>query len=65
MDMPRELQRRLLLHAFAELGATRPRGPELTRALETLRKGTTTTLSGLKIEGGATWRLHPAPPRRR
>jgi tRNA(Ile)-lysidine synthase len=64
-DMPRELQRRLLLHAFAELGATRPRGPELTRALETLRKGTTTTLSGLKIEGGATWRLHPAPPRRR
>ena len=64
-DMPRELQRRLLLHAFAELGARRPRGPELARALDALRKGATTTLSGLKIEGGATWRLRPAPARRR
>ena len=38
-SLPRELQRRLLLAAFAELGAPRPRGPELARALDTLRKG--------------------------
>lgn len=63
-EVPRELQRRLLLAAFAELGAPRPRGPELARALDTLRKGGTTTLSGLKLEGGARWRLRPAPPRR-
>ncbi|MEO6581901.1 MAG: tRNA lysidine(34) synthetase TilS [Sphingomicrobium sp.] len=62
--MPRELQRRLLLTAFAELGATRPRGPDLARALETLRKGGKTTLAGLKLEGGPTWRLRAAPPRR-
>jgi len=63
--VPRELQRRLLLAAFAELGAPRPRGPEFARALDTLRKGGTTTLAGLKLEGGATWRLRPAPPRRK
>ena len=63
-EVPRELQRRLLLAAFAELGAPRPRGPELARALDTLRKGGTTTLSGLRLEGGARWRLRPAPPRR-
>ncbi|MEO8175670.1 MAG: tRNA lysidine(34) synthetase TilS [Sphingomicrobium sp.] len=64
-DVPRELQRRLLLHAFAELGAPHPRGPELARALESLRKGASTTLSGLKLEGGPTWRARPAPARRR
>jgi tRNA(Ile)-lysidine synthase len=64
-DMPRELQRRLLLAAFAELGAPRPRGPELARALDSLRKGGATTLAGLKLEGGDTWRLRPAPARRR
>ncbi|MEO8547250.1 MAG: tRNA lysidine(34) synthetase TilS [Sphingomicrobium sp.] len=63
--VPRELQRRLLLTAFAELGAQRPRGPELARALDTLRRGGTATLAGLKLEGGATWRLRAAPPRRK
>ncbi len=62
--LPRELQRRLLLAAFGELGAPRPRGPELGRALDKLRKGGTTTLAGLKLEGGAAWRLRAAPPRR-
>jgi len=62
--LPRELQRRLLLAAFAELGAPRPRGPELGRALDKLRKGGTTTLAGLKLEGGTAWRLRFAPPRR-
>ena len=63
--VPRELQRRLLLAAFIELGAPRPRGPELSRALDTLRKGGSTSLSGLKLEGGARWCAAPAPPRRR
>jgi tRNA(Ile)-lysidine synthase len=63
--LPRELQRRLLLAAFDQLGAPRPRGPELDRARKALRDGRTATLSGLKLTGGATWRLTPAPPRRR
>ena len=63
-EIPRELQRRLLLAAFAELGAAKPRGPDLARALDTLRKGGQTTLAGLKLEGGPTWQLRPAPPRR-
>lgn len=62
--VPRELQRRLLLAAFAELDATRPRGPELARALDKLRKGGATTLAGLKLEGGETWRLSKAKARR-
>jgi tRNA(Ile)-lysidine synthase len=62
--IPRELQRRLLLAAFAEMGGPTPRGPELSRALDKLRKGGTTTLAGLKLEGGGTWWLRPAPPRR-
>ncbi|HUE79686.1 MAG TPA: tRNA lysidine(34) synthetase TilS [Sphingomicrobium sp.] len=62
--IPRELQRRLLLAAFAELGASRPRGPELARALDVLRAGGKTTLAGLKLDGGPTWRLQLAPPRR-
>jgi tRNA(Ile)-lysidine synthase len=63
--VPRELQRRLLLAAFDELGAPTPRGPELARALDTLRKGGVTTLGGLKLEGAAKWRLAAAAPRRR
>jgi tRNA(Ile)-lysidine synthase len=63
-DLPRELRRRLLAAAFAELGAPAPRGPDLMRALESLEAGQTVTLSGLKLEGGSFWRLAPAPPRR-
>jgi len=63
-DLPRELKRRLLLAAFAELGAAPPRGPDLLRALEAIERGETVTLSGLKLEGGTLWRLSLAPPRR-
>ena len=63
--VPRELQRRLLLVAFDELEVPRPRGPELARALNTLRNGGVATLAGVKLEGGETWRLQPAPPRRK
>lgn len=63
-DVPRELQRRLLLAALAELGVRRPRGPELARAMDRLAKGEATTLGGLKLQGGSVWRLRLAPSRR-
>lgn len=63
-DLPRELKRRLLLAAFAELAAPPPRGPDAMRALEALERGETVTLSGLKLEGGTRWRLTLEPPRR-
>jgi tRNA(Ile)-lysidine synthase len=63
-DLPRELKRRLLLAAFAELGAPSPRGPELMHAMDSLERGETVTLSGLKLAGGEKWRLSWAPPRR-
>lgn len=63
-DLPRELKRRLLLAAFAELAAPPPRGPDAMRALDALERGETVTLSGLKLEGGTCWRLAPEPPRR-
>jgi tRNA(Ile)-lysidine synthase len=62
-DLPRELRRRLLLAAFAELGAPAPRGPELIRAMDSLEAAQTVTLSGLKLEGGAQWRLSREPAR--
>jgi tRNA(Ile)-lysidine synthase len=64
LDLPRELKRRLLLAAFAELGAPIPRGPELIRAMDRLDAGEAATLSGIKLDGGSLWRLSPAPPRR-
>ena len=64
--VPRELQRRLLLGpAFAELGAPHPRGPELPARSTRCARAEPPTLAGLKLEGGATWRLRPAPPRRK
>jgi tRNA(Ile)-lysidine synthase len=63
--LPRELQRRLLLHGFDLMGAHRPRGPELDRARKALRAGKSTTLAGLKLEPGPPWKLSAAPPRRR
>jgi tRNA(Ile)-lysidine synthase len=65
LDLPRELRRRLLLAAFAELAAPVPRGAELMHALDQLAAGETVTLSGLKLQGGAAWRLTTAPPRSR
>lgn len=64
-DLPREMQRRLLLAAFDRLGVHRPRGPELDRARKALRAGKTVTLAGLKLEPGPPWKLSPAPPRRK
>jgi tRNA(Ile)-lysidine synthase len=63
--LPAELQRRLLLIAFARFHAAEPRGPDLMRAIETLSRGDTATLSGLKLDGGPVWRVSKAPPRRK
>lgn len=62
--LPRELRRRLLLVAFDQLGATRPRGPQLERAMSTLAETKTVTLGGLKLRGGDRWNVSLAPPRR-
>ncbi|MEO7410363.1 MAG: tRNA lysidine(34) synthetase TilS [Sphingomicrobium sp.] len=63
-DLPRELQRRLLIAAFDRLSAPRPRGPDLDRALGALAMGKKATLSGLKLTGGETWRLEKEKRRR-
>jgi tRNA(Ile)-lysidine synthase len=63
-DLPRELKRRLLLAAFAELAAPPPRGPDLMRSIQALEAGETVSLSGLRLQGGIKWRLALAPPRR-
>ena len=63
-DLPREFQRRLLLLAIERLGDPPPRGPDLDRALATLMRCDACTLGSLKLAGGATWRITPAPPRR-
>ena len=63
--LPRELQRRLLLIAFDRFESARPRGPQLDRAMRSLETGRSATLSGLKLVGGATWEVAPAPARRR
>lgn len=62
--LPTELQRRLLLIAFARFHAAEPRGADLMRAIEALRRGTSATLSGLMLDGGDPWRVSKAPPRR-
>ena len=64
-NLPRELQRRLLLAAFDRHQAPRPRGPDLDRALAALSAGKKTTLSGLKLVGGEQWRLEKETKRRR
>ena len=64
-DLPPELQRRLLLAGLKQFGVAEPRGTDVERALARLRGGAACTLGGIKLEGGAAWRLSPAPPRRR
>ena len=63
-DLPRELQRRLLVAAFARLGEAPPRGPDLDRALAILTGAGRCTLGGRMLTGGPNWRVEPVPPRR-
>jgi tRNA(Ile)-lysidine synthase len=63
--VPAELRRRALLRLLALLApADPPRGDAVQRLLAALDAGGTATLAGVKCEGGAVWRLTPAPPRR-
>jgi hypothetical protein len=41
-----------------------PPGPDIVRALDVLLDGGTTTLAGLKFEGGVPWKISWAPPRK-
>ncbi len=64
--LPDEIVRRLMLRAFALLGAEAPRGPDLQRAVNGLVEGKKCTLSGLLLTplGATCWRLAPEPARR-
>jgi len=65
-QIPAELRRRLLLHILAMLApAGPPRGDAIQRLLAALEAGETSTLAGVKAQGGAIWRFAPAPPRAR
>lgn len=65
IDLPPELQRRLLANAMARfVGDTPIPGPKLVRALTLLRAGRRCTLAGVLLTGGPAWRLAWAPPRR-
>ena len=64
-DLPRELQRRLLLRALSHFADTAAiPGPKLIALLDTLLNGRAATLAGVKAEPGPLWRLTLAPPRR-
>lgn len=64
-DLPRELQRRLLLDAFTYFtGCNDPSGPKLARLLDELRAGRAGTLAEVKVTPGPKWHLDWAPPRR-
>lgn len=65
-DVPRELQRRILLACFERLApAQNPRGDALDRMIFALQQGKITTLGAIKGHGGAIWHLTKAPPRRK
>jgi tRNA(Ile)-lysidine synthase len=64
-DLPRELQRRLLLNGFSYFAASDPpAGPKLSRLLDDLRAGRGGTLAGVRVHPGEKWHLQWAPPRR-
>lgn len=64
-DIPRELQRRLLIHGLGEPASDGVRGPKLIGLLDRLLRGETGTLAGMKVSPGPLWTFEPAPPRRR
>lgn len=64
-DLPAELQRRLLLRAFAHLGAAIPDGPALERLRQKLTDGGRATLGGVLADAKrGAWHLRHAPPRK-
>ena len=66
-NAPIEIRRRIAARAVSLLaseGGTQIRGRELDRLLDGLAAGNTSTLRGVRCEGGATWRFTTAKPRR-
>ncbi len=64
-DVPREMQRRLLIHCLQMLEPElAPRGEAMDRLLSDLSDRRTTTMGSVKCEGGDSWRFTMAPPRR-
>jgi tRNA(Ile)-lysidine synthase len=63
--LPSELLRRLAARAVGEVRGGAPwRSDGLAGALAAAGEGRRTTLAGVQIDGGASWRFAPAPPRR-
>ena len=65
--VPGEILRRVVARAVRRLateGDADLRGGELDRLLDALRAGSTSTLRGVRCEGGKEWRFSPAPARR-
>jgi tRNA(Ile)-lysidine synthase len=65
-EVPREVQRRLVLHLLAQADPAMPapRGNTLDLAIDRLRQGGKTCIGNWLLQGGAQWTLRPAPPRR-
>lgn len=63
--VPRELQRRLLLHALGRFVPVDDlAGPKVMRLLDGLLEKRAGTLAGIRVRPGPPWRLDRAPPRR-
>ena len=63
-DLPRELQRRLLLRILDQIQPGYvPRGDATDRALDTLTKGGQQMLGDVLCEGGESWHFRSAPQR--
>lgn len=64
-NLPRELQRRLLLIALNKLEPTvTPRGDAVERILDALIAGNKVTMGNILCSGKKTWHFSSAPPRR-
>lgn len=64
IDLPREIQRRLLLRILDHIQPGYiPRGDAVDRALNTLNNGGSQMLGNVLCESGETWRFRPAPQR--
>lgn len=64
-DMPKEMQRRLLLRALQQMAPKlAPRGDAIERLLVDLTAGRTAMIGDIRCQGGDIWHFSPAPPRR-
>jgi tRNA(Ile)-lysidine synthase len=64
-DLPKEIQRRLLMLALQHIQpGIAPRGEAIERLLAELKEGKTSTIGDILCRGGEIWLFSPAPPRR-